>query len=66
MTTPIVTEIPRALEPSGHDTFIDGPVTPTPLAGHRSRYAAARLVACASSERATGHGERSLVQTLAA
>jgi hypothetical protein len=66
MTTPIVTEIPRALEPVGHDTFIDGPVTPTTLAGHRSRYAAPRLVARASSERSAGRGERSLVQTLAA
>jgi hypothetical protein len=66
MTTPIVTEIPRALESVGHDTFIDGPVTPMRPAGHRSWYAVPRLVARASSERSTGRGERSLVQTLVA
>jgi hypothetical protein len=65
MTTPIVTEIPRALEPVGHDTFIDGPVTSAP-AGRRSRYAAPRLVARASSGHAAGRSERSTVQTLAA
>jgi len=65
MTTPIVTEIPRALEPVGHDTFLDGPVIPMTLAGHRSRSAAPRLVARASSERVAGR-ERSTVQTLAA
>lgn len=66
MTTPIVTEIPRALEPVGHDTFIDGPVAPATPAGHRSRYAAPRLVARASSGRATGRGARSPARTLAA
>jgi len=66
MTTPIVTEIRRALEPVGHDTFIDSPVTPVALAAHRSRYAPARLVARASSERTAGRSERTTVQTLAA
>ena len=59
MTTPIVTEIRRALEPVGHDTFIDSPVTLVALAGHRSRYVPA-------SESAAGRSERSTVQTLAA
>jgi hypothetical protein len=66
MTTPIVTEIPRALEPVVHDTFIDGAAAPTLPARQRSRYAASRLVARASSERAASRGERSVVRTLAA
>ncbi len=54
MTTPIVTEITRALEPVGRDAFIDGPDGPATVAGARSRHTAARLRGAA---RARSNGE---------
>jgi hypothetical protein len=51
MTTPTVTEIPRALEPNDRDTFSDVPDGLATLANLRSRYAASGLPGAAPARR---------------
>jgi hypothetical protein len=52
MSSPIVTEPPRRLEPVAHDPFIDGPETNTPDSQSNARArvlpCGARLMACGS------------------